>query len=104
MRWLEISDFPGDTPFERFMGSDTKHYDDILVWGPTWEGGWDESPFDGGEKWTGTTVARVASTWSGQGFFTSKGNVGPYEYDEYIKPTHWMAVETPAQSKEPTDT
>src|SRR5690554_6082901 len=49
--WQPIETFPGNTGFwisdyesEKPVDERTRHYDDVIVFGPTWRGGWNYSP------------------------------------------------------------
>ncbi len=98
--WQPIETFPGDT---RYTSSEncpgTRFYDDVLIYGPTWGGGWTQRPHDGDEFWTGEAGVFKASTYSGQGFFRVCSSA-PCDYDEYVRATHWMPLPaTPAAAE-----
>lgn len=87
-----------DLPFwtSEVIGPETKYYEGILVYGPTWEGDWHQSPYspDKGGGWTGSCTKAIATTWTGRGFWTVD-HPCPGDYEEYIKPTHWMPLPNP---------
>jgi len=71
----------------------TRYISEVLVWGPTWEGGWDHSPYDkdATDMWTGEPDIFIASTWEGAPCWKTS-NPGPEDYDQYVRPTHWMPL------------
>lgn len=73
--------------------SRTRHISEVLVYGPTWEGGWGESPYNSNApgKWTGEPGVFIATTYDGAPCWRTS-NPGPDDYDEYVQPTHWMPL------------
>lgn len=101
--WQPIETFPGDHPWSHLGGgTDTRYYAEALVYGPTWNGAMFDSPWkpEPGSGFTGEASTFIASTYSGAPCWTC-ANPGPGDYDEYVKPTHWMPLpEPPAPARE----
>lgn len=98
--WQQIGTFPGDaphwlSPYRKPEEPEVRYYDPVLVYGPTWEGGWGQSwPEDGGDFWNGEPRIAIATTYTGKGFWTIVSDA-PGDYDTHIKPTHWMPLHPP---------
>ena len=94
--WQPIETFPGDHPWEHLGSSDTRFYQEALVYGPTWEGGHYDSPYkpDASSGFSGEPAIFIAHTWSGAPCWTCY-NPGPGDYDQYVRPTHWMPLPSP---------
>lgn len=94
MDWQPIDTAQDSLAFE-LVGPDktTKIYEDAIVYGPTWEGGWDDDwpPRSAKNLWIGEPRIAIASTYEGLGFWTIVSDA-PGDYDVYIMPTHWMPI------------
>lgn len=82
-----------------------KSYEDAIVYGPTWEGGWDDVWPGRSAKnlWTGEPRIAIASTYEGKGFWTIVSD-GPSDYEVHILPTHWMPLPAPPNPAAPHST
>jgi hypothetical protein len=97
MDWQDISTFPGNTPFVMLSagGREFKSYAEVLVFGPTWQGGWHDDYPNEKPLWTGKPDIFLASTYEGKGHFTASPWV--QDHETHIQPTHWCPVEPPQQ-------
>jgi hypothetical protein len=91
-KWQPIETALDRLKWEYYGGSEERFYEEALVYGPTWAGGWGDSPSDG--NFTGECKIAIASTYSGCGYWRIP-SAGPGDYDEYIQPTHWMPLPDP---------
>lgn len=98
MEWQPIETALEKLAYEErdVQGEAVRYYEAALVCGPTWEGDYSQSPYwpERGGGFTGESLTAIAHTWSGKGFWTIWAP-GPSDYDEYIKPTHWMPLPPP---------
>jgi hypothetical protein len=101
MEWIDIGEFENlMRPHALSVGTINEtsaiYYDEVLVYGPTWEGrGLDQSPHGGMGEWTGEPEIAIAWTHFGLPYFIISSR-GPSEYDDWIKPTHFAILKPPA--------
>jgi hypothetical protein len=103
MEWQPIESALESLPYEEHKVGEklVRYYAHALVYGPTWEGDFHHSPYcpEKGGGFTGERQVAIAHTWSGKGFWTISAP-GPGDYDEYVKPTHWMPLPPPPKENQ----
>lgn len=91
--WRPIETAAKDAPFW-ISDCGTRHFRAVLVVGPTWTGGWRDHPSEGGDFWTGPVKVTIADSYEGAGYWAVESS-GPSDYEQYIRPTHWMPLPEP---------
>lgn len=98
--WQDIATAMTDAP-HWISDTGTRHISEVLVYGPTWQGGWEHSPYDKGvaDMFTGESGIFIAYTYEGALCWTAF-NPGPSDYDEHVRPTHWQPLPKPPTAAE----
>jgi hypothetical protein len=106
MDWQPIETFEEHAEVSWVSDVGTVYYKPVLIYGPSWGGGWTFSPYEEAHQdlWTGPPSVSIGDTWKGRGFFTVGAENAPTDYDGYVKATHWMPVpEPPLASDRPPE-
>ena len=98
MDWHPIETVWNDAPSEVLEANGVRYIWRVLVFGHTWDGDpWrGGSPYDQPTKgrWSDETTIVIAGSYEGAPCWTVESS-GPNDYDEYIRPTHWMPLPAP---------